>query len=234
MRLSPEIYGKLKPGITFVEQSQADLDTLIGAARKIINEKFVPDPLHWYLYMQKRFWSNIRGSRCRRGCHARMWTRVGRRKWKTRRRVCHPGLWSERRPWRHGRGTCGPWHYLVNSSSILYTSGRQPYEAHRQVATLETTTPHVWGWSGRRRVLCQEDMIFGDEYECILTGIQVWTHPALDDDGFRVELRACHILYRFIGTSEQEQRSDSLKSAQTTFDLLVEFLCLPARYIEQA
>lgn len=124
--------------------------------------------------------------------------------------------------------------WLTHLLFVFYTSGRQPYEAHRQVATLETTTPHVWGWSGRRRVLCQEDMIFGDEYECILTGIQVWTHPALDDDGFRVELRACHILYRFIGTSEQEQRSDSLKSAQTTFDLLVEFLCLPARYIEQA
>ena len=42
-RASPKIYGNLKPEIIHVEQSQADLDALVDAARKIINEKFVPD-----------------------------------------------------------------------------------------------------------------------------------------------------------------------------------------------
>ena len=47
-------YGNLKPEIIHVEQSQADLDTLVDGAGKIINEKFVPDrrPPR-YLYMQK-------------------------------------------------------------------------------------------------------------------------------------------------------------------------------------
>jgi len=96
-----------KPEIIHAEQSQADLDTLVDAAENIINEKFVPDPRSIFT--------------CRKGSgtvfvdlgavmsHARMRRRVWRRKRKTLRRVCYRGLWSERRSWRHGRGTCGPW-----------------------------------------------------------------------------------------------------------------------------
>ncbi|PPQ82963.1 hypothetical protein CVT26_005376, partial [Gymnopilus dilepis] len=74
-------------------------------------------------------------------------------------------------------------------------------------------------------------LLLRDGYECHVTGQQDFSHPSptLEDV---TTLEAAHIIRRDIADFDADQTSLSFKSAATTFDILVNFTCLPVEQLE--
>ncbi|KAF8874715.1 hypothetical protein CPB84DRAFT_1797264 [Gymnopilus junonius] len=206
-----EFYEKrLKPGIDTLRNSCTPLRELVGAAEKIINEKFTPDARSTYKY--KKDSKEIS---------------VGLDKIMLAMLACAEecGGESGKRYVVSAISACSEEEDVVGALEALGTT----WLTHL-LFIFKTSKAH-----GHRpsKNSFSDNVIIRDGYACVLTGFQDSSHPKPAEGIPRLGLVGAHILPRAIGAFDNDHDSGSFQSAMTMFDILVNFACLPVQTLEE-
>ncbi|TDL22561.1 hypothetical protein BD410DRAFT_748283 [Rickenella mellea] len=231
-RSSVETYESLKEEITAVERSQIELQELVTAAEKVVKDKLAPNPQSTYTYKKASDKISVKLDAVMSAIltHAEECGGEHGLRYVASVIVACSQKESDADVVKALAAVGTTW--LTHLLFIFKTSRShesQPNKDPHELATptLENTASHVGGDS------FQEDVLKRDGYTCVLTGFQDFSHPAPTDNTLSLGLEASHILRRSIGNFDPDHKSDSFKSAVTTFDILVNFSHLSVDKLEE-
>ncbi|TFK61898.1 hypothetical protein BDN72DRAFT_903699 [Pluteus cervinus] len=222
---SVEIYNNLKPEISAVEGSQSSLQELVEGAEKIIRKKFSSNSKCVYTYGKGATKNSVNLNQIMLAMLDRAEEcggEDGKRYVASTIVACSRNKTDEETvDTLAAVGTTWLTHFLF----VFKTSRsceRQPNKELHELTTptIQTTASSVGQDPGSRSPAMHDKVIKRAGYKCALTGFQDSTNPTLEVGLTRLSLETAHILRRAVVQFNPDNKSDSFKSAVTTFDIL--------------
>ncbi|KAF8867689.1 hypothetical protein CPB84DRAFT_1811096 [Gymnopilus junonius] len=206
-----ELYEeRLKPGIDALRNSCTPLRELVGAAEKIIHEKFAPDSRSTYKYKKGSKEISVGLDKvmlAMLACVEECGGESGKRYVACAILVC-----SEEDDVVGALQALGT-IWLTHLLFIFKASKDHGNQSNEKPSGLATPTVNKTATHFLERVLKR------DGYACVVTGYQDSKHPNPGPDD-QVNLISAHILRRAIGQFDNDHNSKSFRSAVITFDIL--------------